>query len=181
MTRVERLALAASLTARGQRALAQRGGEQRASSFRARPGWRRCIRGVPRRREAGGVVIADDRAAFSFGRRQPHQSGVRFGKSPGQQERVGRRLACRDGALQAQRTDRAVRRRLRAQRSIVGEIVPEQHGGVPPAALRPTSPAALFSPAPISAAHRTNSPCMGWSAVSPGLRITSPDSDWSVR
>ena len=99
-------------------------------------------------REALGVVVADDGVLVRFGATllavlfafpQPHQAGVRFGKVPGQHERVLRLGAGGDLALQADGADGVALGRLGAELAVVGKVVPEQQRAGPPLGPRPAA------------------------------------------
>ncbi len=90
--------------------------------------------------ESLGIVIADDGFLVALGSfpSAPLRRAIR--EMPGQNECVASRLAWCDGTLQAQGADGTAGVGFIPEPAVVGEIVPEKHGRIPPPALRPTAP-----------------------------------------
>jgi hypothetical protein len=88
--------------------------------------------------EAGGVVVADEGVFVALGSVPAAAARRAIGEMPGEQEgEIGVR-AGGDGAVEAERADGPLGG-LGAEFAIGGEIVPEEHGGVPPAVALPAA------------------------------------------
>ena len=97
------------------------------------------IGGGPGVGEAGGVVIADEGVFVALGSVPAAAARGAIGEVPGEEEgEIGVR-AGGDGAVEAEGADGAAGFGFGAEFAIGGEIVPEEHGRVPPAVALPAA------------------------------------------
>ena len=89
--------------------------------------------------EARGVVVADERVFVALGRSPAAAARSAVGEMPGEEEREIGVRAGGDRAAEAERADAAARFGFGAEFPIGGEIVPEEHGRVPPAVALPAA------------------------------------------
>src|ERR1019366_3625874 len=89
--------------------------------------------------EAGGVVVAYEGVLVALGSVPAAAARRAIGEVPGEEEgEIGMR-AGRDGAVEAESADGADFGGFGAEFAIGREIVPKEHGGVPPAVARPAA------------------------------------------
>src|ERR1700722_1984172 len=124
----------------GKRALAKGLREQPGLTFETREILGCVFGGGERGGKSGAIVISDDSFALPFGRCPAAPLGSTIRESPGEKEREVCRTAGRDGALERENANGIMRIGLSGETAVVGEIVPEEHGRIPPAALGPSSP-----------------------------------------
>ena len=118
----------------GDGGLAEGGGEAAGLLFEGVEVGGGVFGGGPGVGEAGGVVIADEGVFVALGRGPAAAARRAIGEVPGEEEgEIGVR-AGGDGAVEAESADGAAGFGFGAEFAIGGEIVPEEHGGVPPAA-----------------------------------------------
>ena len=124
----------------GEGALAKGFREQAGLAFERREIFSGVFGGRERGGKSDAIVIADDRFSLPLGRSPAAPFGRADGEAPGEEKREVGGAARGDCPLKRHDADGVMRVGLGGEFSIVGKIVPEQHGRVPPAALRPSSP-----------------------------------------
>src|ERR1039458_7416548 len=123
----------------GESGLAEGGGEAAGLLFEYVEVSGGVFRGSPGVGEAGGVVVAEKGVFLTFGRTPAAAARRAIGEVPGEEEGEIGVAAGRDGAVKAKSADGADFGGFGAEFAIGGKIVPEEHGGIPPASLFPAA------------------------------------------